>query len=133
MDDPRDATGWPLVAVNDDGIRPAGRPDRCFYCQQRVGMPHTRTCVVILKRIRVRYIFTVEIDVPHSWDKDTVEFHRNESSWCGDNALDDIDQFVPVGACLCPFMACEFVEVVDETPKRDLRETPAHPEKGTVQ
>lgn len=26
---------WPLVLENDDGIRPAGDSDRCFYC----GMP----------------------------------------------------------------------------------------------
>ena len=30
---------WPLVDKNDDGIRPAGRQDACFYCGQRVGLP----------------------------------------------------------------------------------------------
>ena len=25
---------WPTVHEKDDGIRPAGRPDQCFYCKQ---------------------------------------------------------------------------------------------------
>jgi len=33
----RDANDWPLVAVNDDGIRPAGKRTECFYCKQQVG------------------------------------------------------------------------------------------------
>jgi hypothetical protein len=36
---------WPLVAPNDDGIRPAGPRDACFYCRQKVGQPHKPDCV----------------------------------------------------------------------------------------
>ncbi len=37
-------TKFPLVDKNDDGIRPAGKPDQCFYCQQKVGSEHKKDC-----------------------------------------------------------------------------------------
>lgn len=43
-----------LVLVNDDGIRPAGRQDECFYCNQKVGMPHSCDCVCLLHKARVK-------------------------------------------------------------------------------
>ncbi len=91
MDADRDATGWPLVMPDDDGIRPAGTPGECFYCQQAVGQPHERDCVVVTKRVRLRYTFEVIVEVPHAWDQTMIEFHRNESSWSSSNALVELD------------------------------------------
>lgn len=68
------------------GIRPAGPPDSCFYCGAKVGDEHGAECVVPKRRVRVRFSFEVEWAVPESWDKDMIEFHMNESSWCADNA-----------------------------------------------
>jgi len=131
-DDPRDESGWPLVALNDDGIRPAGEPDRCFYCRQAVGQPHTRKCVMVQKVIRARYVFEVDLLVPHHWDKQTFEFHRNESSLCANNAIQDL-QGQPDG-CLCSRFKAEFVRVIDEDPTRDLNPAShaATVAKGTV-
>jgi len=58
---------FPLVVPGDHGIRPAGKPDECFYCSQRIGVPHKPDCVMVTKRVRVRYSFDIEIDVPHHW------------------------------------------------------------------
>jgi len=112
---------WPIVALNDDGIRPAGRDDQCFYCHQMVGQPHGRECVIVEKLVKLRYIFEVELKVPHHWTQEDIEFHRNESNWCASNAIDDI-QTLSGGedGCPCRMFTCEFVAVVDETPTRDL-------------
>lgn len=55
---------FPLVAENDDGIRPAGSPDQCFSYQRFVGQPHGPDCVVVSKRVRLRYIVEIDADIP---------------------------------------------------------------------
>ena len=119
-------TDWPLVLSNDDGIRPAGKPDHCFYCRQKVGQPHGPTCVVVTKLVRLRYTFAVDVRVPHFWTPADIESHRNDSSWCADNALDDVAAHTiddPAGPCLCDRFDAEFVEVLDDTPHRETTET----------
>ena len=112
-------TKWPIVLSDDDGIRPFGEPDRCFYCHQKIGEPHGRGCVTIVKRIKVRYTVEIEIDVPHSWDEAAILFLRNESSWCANNAVADIEAFAAErGRCLCDVFTCEIVGVVDDTPRQ---------------
>ena len=126
---------WPLVDPNDDGIRPAGAPDKCFYCRQKVGTPHGRDCVTVSKRVRVRYTIELEIDVPYSWDQEMIEFQRNESSWCASNCVDDITEYIEAierdvpgtdgrltEGCLCEGFKCEYLGVTDHLPRRELRE-----------
>ncbi len=86
---------WPLVDKNDDGIRPAGKPNECFYCRNCVGSPHGQDCVMITKRIEMKVIATMpegdtltgtwEFNEPYDWDVHMSEFHKNESSWCAGN------------------------------------------------
>lgn len=71
----------PSVLTNDDGIRPAGEPDECFYCHQKVGTPHREECVCVNKKVKVRAMIEYEVEVPFFWSKEDIEFHRNESSW----------------------------------------------------
>ena len=44
----------PLVLKDDDGIRPAGRPNQCFYCNQQVGKPHKQDCACLVTKERTR-------------------------------------------------------------------------------
>jgi hypothetical protein len=115
---------WPLVVPNDDGIRPAGPPDACFYCKNRVGEPHGLSCVVVQKRVRVTYTFTLEIDIPHNWEAKQFEFHRNAGSWCADNAIDELSAILEDDngpGCLCQTFKAKLVEVIDERPRRSVR------------
>lgn len=121
-DEQKTTDGWPLVVENDDGIRPAGNPDECLYCRQKIGQPHGSECVCVTKRVKLRYTIEIETDLPHSWDKDMIEFHRNESSWCTDNLIDELQEYVDEGQCLCLSSECEFVRVVDSTPKRRIND-----------
>jgi hypothetical protein len=116
---------WPKVHERDDGIRPAGNPDQCLYCSSLVGEEHARDCVVITKKVKVRFSFTIEIDVPHSWSKEDIEFHHNEGTWCADNAYDLIDAHVKSQwlLCSCDLFHSEFLEVTDATPRRNLQRT----------
>jgi len=88
---------WPVVVPNDDGIRPAGSKDECFYCQKRIGEPHGAECVMVTKRIEMAVKADLpdgvvlegrwRLDVPYFWDDDKCEFHKNDSSWCATNFM----------------------------------------------
>lgn len=112
----------PIVHKFDDGIRPAGKPDECFYCKQKVGQPHKPDCVCVEKTVRLKYTFEVEVQVPHGWTPESINFHRNESSWCADNALSELEAYAHKNGCLCGVFHSEFIEVVDDTPTRKIRE-----------
>lgn len=81
------------VLEDDYGIRPAGPQDECFFCHQKVGIPHLFDCVVIC----VEDVYEVFVDDekfgewtcqdPASWDQHDCEFHKNDSSWCTGNIL----------------------------------------------
>lgn len=81
----------PIVAPDDDGIHPAGKPDACFYCQRRVGHLHKFGCVMCEVERTYRVILNgVDIGTwsrrdPVSWDARMRAFHKNDSSWCVDN------------------------------------------------
>jgi hypothetical protein len=112
--DPPDAEQWPLVAINDDGIRPAGEPDECFYCNKKVGQPHGRDCVVVTKRVLVRYVVDVEISVPHTSDEEQiVDFENHEG---------DSYNLEPVNGALIHSISASFIGTLDDTPQRALQD-----------
>lgn len=138
---------WPLVDPKDDGIRPAGRPDECFYCRQKVGEPHGQKCVIVTKLVEMRVTAKLpdggehrglwQFREPHSWDVSMSEFHKNDSSWCAGNLLNqreagsvtwegpapwDALAALGVDRCLCNVLSFEFVRVVDDTPHRELKQ-----------
>ena len=104
--------GMPLVLIDDDGIRPAGNPDKCFYCQQKVGTPHKQECVAVHKKIKAKYTFEIEVEIPFHWSPQDFEFHRNESSWCANNAVRDINELIKNedAPCLCDKFEAEWID-----------------------
>jgi hypothetical protein len=108
----------PIVLEDDDGIRPAGRPDECFYCGQTTGHAHKDTCAVVTKKVKVEYTYEIEIEVPFHWTKYDIEFHRNESTWCANNSIEEIENGAGLGDCLCSAHYCEYVSDVDAPPYR---------------
>jgi hypothetical protein len=113
---------WPLVVPNDDGIRTAGKPDQCLYCKSVIGQEHARDCVVVKKRVRIKVTITYEVDEPYSWTAEQIESHRNNGSWCGNNALQEIENYTEQFGCLCEHAHFEVIEVTDDTPRRDVAE-----------
>lgn len=110
------STHW-LVA--DHGIRPAGKPDRCFYCDAPLGRDHSDGCVIRSRTVVVRFHVDLVVDVPEDWDAEMINFRYNESSWCADNLAEDLSATVnrldDKGGCLCQFVEAEFVrEATDE-------------------
>jgi hypothetical protein len=142
---------WPRVLVNDDGIRAVpGRENECYYCAGAVGEEHRRDCVCLLKLVR----YSVLIHEPGSerrtsgevvgtydsydvwhWSEHNGEFHKNDSSWCADNAIDDIQWTDKCAhdlalafcdedsqSCCCAILEFRFDQVLDPGPLVVIRE-----------
>lgn len=72
--------------VTDRGAKSSPTPGKCIYCSAGVGEQHTDDCVCRLRTVVVRMTIEYVIDVPESWTASDIDFHRNESSWCSNNA-----------------------------------------------
>ena len=111
----------------ENGPRPAGRPDECFYCGQPLGALHKDDCVLFKKTIRVRAIVEYVIAIPAEWDKEMFEFHRNESSWCGTNGLEEIGRLATAldrlpHRCGCDLIEYEYLGEADTDRSDDPRD-----------
>lgn len=106
----KNSPNFPLVHPQDDGIRPAGAPDECFYCKQKVGTPHLSDCVAVHQRVRLRLTVEVEVDQPHDWSPEEIEEFVEEDGCIEPGALEDGD-----------IRRCRFIAVVDPTPRIKIR------------
>lgn len=133
------------VLPNDNGIRPAGKPDECFYCRAKIGDLHWSECVMMVKK--VKYLvresgesrswddLTGEVvgefvrDDPYHWTPHDCEFHKNGSTWCANNAVDyikwlDTPKALEVKAktetddCCCSLLAFSYDSEEDGPPRR---------------
>jgi len=89
----------------ENGPRPAGRPDECFYCKQPVGEDHKADCVCRQRTVVVRFTVEAVIRLPGFWDEEQIRFRYNGSSWCASNLVEILAE----PKCLCPFTTAEFV------------------------
>lgn len=109
----------------ENGPRPAGRDDECFYCHQPIGMNHAPDCVCRKRTIKLKLTTEVVIDVPEYWDESNINFYYNESSHCTDNVLHrlvkryglDTDE-LSEHECSCFVSNIEFVGEADEEDDR---------------
>lgn len=105
----------PIVKKNDYGIRPAGEPDECFYCGSKVGEPHKFNCAVVCKMTKLRATIDFEYPIPISWNKERIDFHYNLGTWCSNNIVDVLKEYIEyIGEndedCLCQHCKIEVIE-----------------------
>jgi hypothetical protein len=103
-----------MFTVTKDAMRPASDKEQCFYCRQAMGANHKDDCVLVSKMVKVRAVIEYEVRVPSCWDKAQVEFHRNDGSWCADNMISELDEFIEENHCLCGSVHFEMIKDSDE-------------------
>lgn len=101
------------LVTPDNGPRPAGPPDECFYCQTKLGGEHKPNCVLRLRTVVVRATIEYVITVPEFWSPDFINFHRNDSPWCSSNMIGELKQFDTYG-CLCHVTTWEYLREADD-------------------
>jgi hypothetical protein len=99
--------------VADYGIRPAGKPDECFYCNRKIATEHAEGCVVRNRTVVIKVEMEVIVEVPEDWTVGNIDFKYNESSSCSDNLLEEIVEHYCTeegsGICACPFTSVTFL------------------------
>lgn len=113
---------YPLVKEDDTGIRPAGKPDECFYCGSKIGEPHKHGCVTVVKKVKLKATIEYEKEVPADWDDEQIYYHYNLGTWCANNIVDDlkdyIDELNEYNDCLCHHSE---IEVIEEQKMNDIK------------
>ena len=96
--------------VDAYSVRPAGKPEECFYCHEKLGAEHKPDCVIRNRTVKVRMTLDLVVAKPESWSEEQIEFHLNESSWCANNIIGDIDRLFDRdgGPCMCRFVKFEY-------------------------
>lgn len=101
------------IVTADNGPRPAGRPDQCFYCKSSIGTEHMPDCVCRLRTVVVEAIITYTIDVPEQWSAHDIEYQRNDGSWCANGMLGELEKICSDDPenprCLCEVAKFKYV------------------------
>ena len=96
-----------------NGPRPAGKPDRCFYCGELIGNEHKPSCPCRVKVVQLKVELILPVVVPEYWDADAVDFHFNDSSWCADNIANELVRYMEAksyeAGCLCSSFEGTFI------------------------
>lgn len=96
--------------VTEDAQRPRMMNGKCFYCHQDIGDYHRDICILIKKKVLVRAIVEYEVEVPAFWDGEMVDFHRNLSSWCRSNIVEELIELRDrMDGCLCPVVSYKYI------------------------
>jgi len=82
----------------ENGIAPAGKPDRCFWCGAQLGQPHEPDCVCRKKTVVIIFTAQMVIDLPESWSVREAECYMDKSGYCLNNICAELDKAVP---CAC--------------------------------
>ena len=100
--------------VGEHSIRPAGKPDECFYCHASKEAQHNAGCVIRERTIVVNITIEIVRTVPEDWGEDMINFHMNESSWCASNIIDELAKQDERMSCLCQSCSGEYVREATE-------------------
>lgn len=99
-----------VVTEEDTRAKGAGVPEKCFYCKGKFGAEHDADCVCLQRPVKIRLTIELIITQPRDWQKDMIEFHMNESSWCMDNIMEDLARYADSDdRCLCPISNVEYI------------------------
>lgn len=92
-----------------------GDPEKCFYCTGALGAEHDADCVCLDRPVKVKMTVEMVIAVPRSWSAEEIEFHKNQSSYCLNNMLQELDRQVASredgspAPCLCSLATVTYV------------------------
>ena len=99
--------------VTKKAQRPAKMDGRCFYCNELIGSNHKLDCVLVQKKVKIKMTVEYEVDVPSSWNKENIEFHRNEGTWCSNNAIDELETAFEK-TCMCGTTKFKYIKDISE-------------------
>lgn len=112
------------LPITDNGVRPAGSPNMCFYCHSPKGA-HREDCVCVTKTVVLEMMIPYVVEVPNSWTAEEIEFQRNDSSFCLGN---DSEKIFGEMVCLCGYAKIRYVRDASEEDMQELLPFPEEQE-----
>jgi hypothetical protein len=109
-----------FLVTPTNGPRPAGPPDKCFYCGRGIGEPHVDDCVCRRKTVVLRGSFELTVIVPEDWDAEDTLFWANEGASCTDNHLNQLVRLSKKQGCSCGRLSFELAR--DATAEDEARD-----------
>lgn len=58
----------------------------------------------------IRITIDLPMDFPEDWDNEMIEFHLNESSYCCDNLINELQKYSEENGCICMITECEVID-----------------------
>lgn len=58
----------------------------------------------------IRIIIDLPMNFPEEWNNDMIEFYLNESSYCCDNLIDELNKYSKKEGCICSITECKVIE-----------------------
>lgn len=55
----------------------------------------------------VKVTINIPCTFPDEWDDNLINFHLNESSWCCDNYISELQDYADRNTCICPITHSE--------------------------
>lgn len=57
----------------------------------------------------IRIVIDLPMDFPVEWDNEMIEFYLNESSYCCDNLIDELEKYGEENGCICGITKCKLI------------------------
>ncbi|WP_146193121.1 hypothetical protein [Maritimibacter sp. 55A14] len=106
---------WTVIEGDN---RPAGPPDKCFYCGEPHGSQHKDGCVIRQRTVVIRATIERVVSVPEDWEPQMIEFHRNEGSRCSDCDITEmkemLDRMEAADLCTCNMIETTYLREASE-------------------
>jgi hypothetical protein len=102
------------LVTAQNGARPAGYPDACFYCDRPVGEMHHPDCVLRQRTVVLRGGFDLTVTVPDNWTEHDILFWANEGAQCADNQLKEFVRLTQRDGCSCARLTFEVAREATE-------------------
>jgi len=109
--------------VTEDAIRPVGKPNSCYLCDAELGTEHKAGCVFRQRTIVIELKTRLLVSEPEHWDKEMIEFHFNESSYCLSNLIEELQALDESEGCICPFSEVIFIREATNADEQGYRQS----------
>jgi hypothetical protein len=106
---------WPVVRTTPNFI------SGCMYCHALKGEQHKLDCVARRRTVVVKATIEYIVEVPESWNQHDIEFHRNDSSWCTNNMVKELDELC-LNNCICHRTEFSYIREATQDDHSDLNE-----------
>lgn len=58
----------------------------------------------------IRITIDLPMEFPDNWDNEMIEFNLNESGYCADNLIRELQRYSSKNGCICQITKCKVID-----------------------